>query len=121
MLSQSRKWKTSEPLSPKDRQDSDELVKKRSLKEQLDNSNTSMLRSCLTSAATPDILKQTPEVSRHTVAVQVDTCQQQTTHKSIADQELLAAYLRRNREFEACLVALQVFTQKVSFIISLIT
>jgi hypothetical protein len=121
-LSQPRKIKTGEPLSFKERQNSDESVKKRSVKEKLESTNTG-LRSCLNSAATPDILKQTPEVTRHSVAVQVDTSQheqEETTQKSAEEERktdaLLAAFVQRNLEFEACLVALQVYAQKVSFL-----
>ena len=112
-----RKTKTGESLSFKDRQNSDEAVKKRSAKEKLELTNTG-LRS-LSAAATPDILKQTPEVTRHSVAVQVDTLEhgeQETTQTSSEEKAdaLLTAFVQRNRDFEACLVALQVYAQKVS-------
>ena len=118
-LSQHRKIKAGEPLSFKERHNSEESVKKRSVKE---TTNT-RLRSCLSSAATPDILKQTPEVTRHSVAVQVDTLQheQKETTQTSAEEEikadaLLTAFVQRNRDFEACLVAVQVYAQKVRFL-----
>lgn len=107
-------------MSFKDRQNSDEAVKKRPAKEKLELTNAGLRN--LSAAATPDILKQTPEVTRHSVAVQVDTLQhdeQETTQISFEEHKktdaLLAAFVQRNRDFEASLVALQVYAKKVSF------
>ena len=116
-LPQPRKVKTGETLSFKERQNSEESVKKKTVK--LETTNTA-LRSCLSSAATPDILKQTPEIARNSVAIQVDTLQheleeqtQVSTEKERKADALFAAMGQRNREFEACLVALQVYAEKV--------
>lgn len=118
-IPQPRKVKQGEQLSLRERQNSDESVKKRPVKEKIEITS-SELRSCLSSAATPDILKQTPEVTRQSIAVQVDALQhdeqekrEDTTEDQRKQDVLLSALVKRNREFESCLVALQVYAQKV--------
>jgi hypothetical protein len=118
-LSQPRKVKTGEPLSFKERQNSEESVRKKSVKEKAETTNSG-LRSCLSSATTPDILKQTPEITRHSVSVQVNTLQHEledtaqiSTAKENKADALFAEMVQRNREFEACLIALQVYAHKV--------
>ncbi|XP_028418153.1 microtubule-associated tumor suppressor 1 homolog [Dendronephthya gigantea] len=118
-IPQPRKIKPGEQLSVKERQNSDESVKKRPVKEKIESTSTG-LKSCLSSAATPDILKQTPEVTRHSIAIQVDTLQhdeeeklQKTREEKRKEDLLLSSLVKRNREFESCLVALQVYAQKV--------
>lgn len=82
------------------------------------------LASCLTSAFTPDLLKQTPEATRQSVGVQVGQAnlEHEDFSQSLADQcknerekveSLLFQLSRRNRDFEAILIALQVYSKKV--------
>ena len=116
---QSHKIKPGEPLSFNQRKASDDALKKRAGKEKVETTTEIGLRSCLSSAATPDILKQTPEITRHSIAVQVDILQndkQETklTKEQQKSETLLAELVRRNRDFEGCIVALQFYIKKVS-------
>ncbi|XP_046851739.1 microtubule-associated tumor suppressor 1 homolog A-like [Xenia sp. Carnegie-2017] len=106
--------KPCQPLTQKDRQNSNGSERKFTSKAEKSDTAKELPTSCLNSLTAPDLLKQTPEVTRKSVGIQVEN-HEQDGKSDVTDIDLHALLVNRNRDFEACLTALQVYAKKVEY------
>lgn len=104
--------KPCQPLTQKDRQNSNGSERKFTSEAEKSDTAKELPTSCLNSLTAPDLLKQTPEVTRKSVGIQVEN-HEQDGKSDVTDIDLHALLVNRNRDFEACLTALQVYAKKV--------